>query len=70
MEGHTDTKGSEEYNQRLSERRAQAVANALTQRGVDPQRIETVGYGETQPISSTDAMNRRVEVVIIPVQQG
>ena len=70
VEGHTDTKGSEEYNQRLSERRAQAVSNALTQRGVDPQRIETVGYGETQPISSTDAMNRRVEVVIIPVQSG
>ncbi len=66
--GHTDTKGSEEYNQKLSERRAQAVANALIQQGVMASRITTKGYGESQPISSDDAMNRRVTVTIVPVQ--
>ena len=66
VEGHTDSKGSEAYNQTLSEKRALAVKSALTQRGVDPTRIQTVGFGESQPISSDDAMNRRVVIVIIP----
>jgi outer membrane protein OmpA-like peptidoglycan-associated protein len=66
VEGHTDSKGSEEYNQTLSEKRSLAVKNALTQRGVDPTRIQTVGFGESQPISSNDDMNRRVVIVIIP----
>ena len=64
VEGHTDAKGSEVYNQRLSERRAQAVKNALVQMGVSPHRIQAVGYGESQPVSSKDAMNRRVNIVI------
>ncbi len=68
VEGHTDSKGSDVYNQALSERRARSVANALIQRGVDPSRIEVFGYGESQPISSNDAMNRRVNIVIIPIQ--
>ncbi len=68
VEGHTDAKGSAEYNQRLSERRAQAVANALIQRGVDPMRVETIGFGESQPVSSSDADNRRVNIVIIPIK--
>ncbi|NWH05480.1 OmpA family protein [Desulfobacter latus] len=68
--GHTDTKGSEAYNQRLSERRAEAVANQLIHNGVSAQRIMTVGYGESQPISSNDAMNRRVEILIKPVVEG
>jgi len=68
VEGHTDSKGSETYNQTLSEQRAISVKNALAQRGVDPARIQTVGYGESQPISSDDAMNRRVSIVITPVQ--
>jgi len=68
VEGHTDSIGSEAYNQTLSEKRAMAVKNALTQRGVDPARIQTVGYGESQPISSNDAMNRRVNIVIIPIE--
>ncbi len=68
VEGHTDATGSEAYNQVLSEKRAQAVKNALTQRSVDPMRIQTVGYGESQPISSDDAMNRRVNIVIIPIE--
>ena len=67
VEGHTDTKGSEEYNQKLSERRANSVKNALIQDGVNSQRITTIGYGESQPISSDDAVNRRVNIVIIPV---
>lgn len=69
IEGHTDSVGSEEYNQRLSERRAMSVKTALTNRGVDPQRIRTIGLGETRPVAdnSTDAgrlKNRRVEIVI------
>jgi outer membrane protein OmpA-like peptidoglycan-associated protein len=68
VEGHTDTQGSEEYNQKLSERRAQAVSTALIQQGVMQSRITTIGYGESQPISSDHAMNRRVKVVIEPVQ--
>lgn len=70
VEGHTDSTGPEEYNQALSERRAQAVKDALTQRGVDTGRSTAVGYGESQPISSSDAVNRRVSIVIIPVIRG
>ena len=67
VEGHTDATGSETYNQRLSERRAQAVKNALTQQGVAPTRIQTIGFGEAQPVSSLAAENRRVNIVIMPV---
>ena len=66
VEGYTDSKGSEAYNQNLSQGRALAVKNALIQRGVDPRRIQAIGYGESQPISSSDAMNRRVNIVITP----
>ncbi len=70
VEGHTDSTGPEDYNQRLSEKRAEAVKSALIQRGMDPIRIQTVGYGESQPISSNSAMNRRVGIVITPTRQG
>ena len=70
VEGHTDSTGPEDYNQRLSEKRAEAVKSALTQRGVDPRRIQAVGYGESQPISSNYAMNRRVGITITPIRQG
>lgn len=70
VEGHTDARGSDQYNQQLSEQRAMAVKNALAQQGVDSRRIEAVGYGEAQPISSSDAMNRRVNIVINPVRQS
>jgi len=66
VEGHTDGKGSDAYNQELSKRRADAVRTALIQQGIDPSRIEAVGLGETRPISSNDAMNRRVTIVIQP----
>lgn len=70
--GHTDQSGSETYNQQLSERRAMSVKNALIQRGVADYRIQTIGLGESMPISSEPAMNRRVEVRITPIenQQG
>jgi len=67
VEGHTDATGPETYNQQLSERRAEAVANALIQRGIDPRRIYTAGFGESQTISSSNAANRRVNIVIMPV---
>jgi len=67
VEGHTDARGSAEHNMQLSERRAQAVSNALIQRGVDPMRMETIGFGESQPVSSNDADNRRVNIVITPM---
>jgi outer membrane protein OmpA-like peptidoglycan-associated protein len=66
VEGHTDSTGGEAYNQALSERRAETVQSALVQRGVDPIRIEAVGFGESQPISSDNATNRRVNIVITP----
>ncbi|MCF8028244.1 MAG: OmpA family protein [Desulfobacteraceae bacterium] len=70
VEGHTDQVGPEDYNQRLSERRAEAVQNALIQQNVDPRRVSAIGYGESQPISSSDAVNRRVEIRITPIRQA
>lgn len=71
--GHTDSSGSEDYNQRLSERRAESVKNALVGTGVNPSRLTTVGYGESKPIASNNTeagrqQNRRVEIRIIPQQ--
>ena len=73
IEGHTDSAGSEDHNLELSEKRAQAVKNALIVRNIDPARLQTVGFGEAKPVSGNDTetgrqMNRRVRVVIIPVQ--
>src|SRR6056297_1263485 len=69
--GHTDNTGGASYNQQLSERRANAVADVLMQGGVPFGRIQTFGRGENQPIADnlTDsgrAQNRRVEIVILP----
>ncbi len=69
IEGHTDATGSEEYNQELSERRANSVNNYLIGLGVQVNRLTTVGYGEMQPVSSNETpegrqANRRVEVAI------
>lgn len=68
--GHTDTTGTAEYNQTLSVKRADSVRDALIKNGVAPERMETVGYGESRPISSDHAMNRRVEIIIAPIRQG
>jgi outer membrane protein OmpA-like peptidoglycan-associated protein len=64
VEGHTDQTGSEQYNLQLSERRANAVKNALTQKGIDAARITPVGMGECCPVSSDNAANRRVSIVL------
>ncbi len=70
--GHTDSTGSDAYNQALSERRASAVADYLSSRGVQSARLATRGYGESQPkASNLDAAgrsaNRRVEIRLVPV---
>ncbi len=68
--GHTDNIGTEDYNIKLSQRRATAVKDYLVEKGIDASRIMTVGYGETRPVASNDddkegrALNRRVEFKI------
>jgi outer membrane protein OmpA-like peptidoglycan-associated protein len=69
--GHTDSSGSDAYNQRLSEQRAEAVRSYLVGQGVSPGQLSARGYGETRPVVSNEtsegrAQNRRVE--IRPVQ--
>jgi len=71
IEGHTDSQGSDSYNQTLSERRAASVKAFLQGQGVATSRLETRGYGEVAPIASNDtaegrSQNRRVEVKIKP----
>jgi len=68
IEGHTDSRGSDEYNQVLSQRRAQAVADALTARGVPADSVRTLGRGKAYPVASNDTpegrqQNRRVEII-------
>jgi outer membrane protein OmpA-like peptidoglycan-associated protein len=65
IEGHTDSRGSAEMNQKLSEDRAAAVVAYLVAQGVQPGRLEAQGYGETRPISEVLDENRRVEFVIV-----
>ncbi len=70
--GHTDSRGSDSYNQALSERRANSVASYLTSRDVLEARIEAIGFGEKAPIADngTDAgraQNRRVELSLLPL---
>ena len=72
--GHTDSTGSDSFNQRLSEQRAQAVANYMISRGVSSARIRWQGFGETMPVADNDteygrARNRRVEIKIIPFDE-
>ncbi|AFN78876.1 outer membrane protein [Stutzerimonas stutzeri DSM 10701] len=70
VEGHTDSVGTDAYNQRLSERRANAVRDVLVnQHGLDSSRIEAVGYGESRPVADNAteegrAINRRVEAEV------
>jgi outer membrane protein OmpA-like peptidoglycan-associated protein len=70
--GHTDSTGAAEYNQALSERRAQTVATYLAGKGLMEQRIITIGAGETRPVATNDTaegrqLNRRVELTLAPI---
>ncbi len=70
--GHTDSSGSDDYNQSLSERRASSVAQYLQSQGVINERLLTVGLGESMPVadnslSSGKQANRRVEITMVPV---
>ncbi len=67
--GYTDTSGAASYNQKVSEQRAESVANALVEKGIDASRIHARGEGENNPIASNDTregrqQNRRVEVIV------
>jgi outer membrane protein OmpA-like peptidoglycan-associated protein len=76
VSGHTDSVGSDEYNQRLSEQRADSVANYLVGKGLLRQRFEVVGMGERFPVADNmveagRSQNRRVEIRVVPLtQQG
>jgi len=73
VSGHTDSRGSESYNQKLSERRAESVRTYLIEQGVSEQRLLAVGYGETEPIDTNKTVegreaNRRVEFNLIDAE--
>ncbi|MGQ0502540.1 MAG: OmpA family protein [Panacagrimonas sp.] len=67
--GHTDAKGTDEYNQKLSDRRAKSVVEYLTSKGIDGGRMTSKGYGESQPVADNESdqgreLNRRVELKV------
>jgi outer membrane protein OmpA-like peptidoglycan-associated protein len=69
IEGHTDSVGADDFNQRLSEQRAGTVRDFLLEQGVVPSSITAQGFGKTQPVASNDTAegrqrNRRVEIVV------
>lgn len=73
--GHTDSTGTDVYNQGLSERRAASVSSYLQSRGLQSARVATRGYGESQPKASNAtpegrAANRRVEIRLVPITEG
>ncbi len=75
IEGHTDSRGSEDFNIKLSQARAEAVREALIDRGVAADRLQAVGLGEAFPIAGNDLengrqQNRRVEIIILNKNQG
>ena len=70
IEGHTDDVGRDDYNLRLSQRRAESVLRSLTERGIAADRLEAAGYGETRPVLNNSSekardANRRVEFRIL-----
>ncbi|WP_455210157.1 OmpA family protein [Kaarinaea lacus] len=74
VKGHTDSTGSDDYNQKLSERRALAVAQYLQSKNVAQQRLAAIGHGETRPVAPNNtaegrAQNRRVELELEPITQ-
>jgi len=75
VEGHSDSRGNEEMNMRLSQERADAVRDYLVKQGVPAERISSIGKGESAPIASNDtadgrAANRRVEIVVSTMPTG
>jgi len=73
--GHTDSTGSDQYNQNLSEQRASSVGQYFMAQGIDRMRIMTKGYGESRPIADNNTeqgkqLNRRVELTLVPLTQG
>jgi len=73
--GHTDSTGSDQYNQNLSEQRASSVGQYFMAQGIDRMRIMTKGYGESRPIADNSSeqgkqLNRRVELTLVPLTQG
>jgi outer membrane protein OmpA-like peptidoglycan-associated protein len=73
--GHTDSQGSDSYNQSLSEQRANTVSAYLRHKGVVEARLETIGFGEKQPVADNGtaegrALNRRVEISLFPITEG
>jgi outer membrane protein OmpA-like peptidoglycan-associated protein len=73
--GHTDSVGSEQMNQSLSERRASTVSQYLVSKGLKQERMIVIGAGKTRPVASNDteegrALNRRVELTLLPLKQG
>ncbi len=69
VEGFTDSEGANDYNLELSQSRADAVAMAIIQRGIDAQRVRALGYGEEFPVASNASvgsrqLNRRVEIIV------
>jgi len=74
VSGHTDSKGSVDYNQALSERRADSVAEYLLDQGVVVARLETIGFGEGNPLADNAtaegrSLNRRVELSLLPITE-
>jgi len=75
VEGHTDSDGSDQYNQQLSLQRAQSVGNYLQSQGVNGQRVVAYGAGESRPVASNNTpdgkqQNRRVELKLQPIVRG
>jgi len=72
--GHTDSSGSEALNQALSVQRAQSVFNYLSSAGILNDRVEAIGFGETQPVANNNTkagkeLNRRVEITLLPITE-
>jgi outer membrane protein OmpA-like peptidoglycan-associated protein len=71
ISGHTDNYGHWQYNRGLSQKRAEAVKDFLTKKGIDPRRVKAVGYGESKPLATNDdedegrELNRRVEFKVL-----
>lgn len=73
--GHTDNTGSDEYNEALSDRRASSVARYFESRNIAPQRLLTIGMGESRPVADNGTAegrqaNRRVEITMVPLTSG